>query len=177
MKSLITVVSFCGLLALGACSSKVTPSGGSTSASGKHTEDLSVYRPVIQESKDTTREVTSGQPKDKKTQYVEPRFAVNERLDAVLDSIDRINLNGKYVDGFTIQVYSGTKREEALNVKRDLSLKVPEIESELQYMQPNFRVRVGKYFTRLEAQKDYLLIRKYFPNTIVIPDRIPIPAP
>jgi len=111
---------------------------------------------------------------DKQTHYVDPKFAVNESLDAVLDSINRINLNNGLVDGFTIQVYSGVKREEALNVKKHLASSIPGLESEVQYAQPNFRVRAGKYYDRLQAQKDYIAIKKYFPNAIVIPERIPI---
>jgi uncharacterized protein YebE (UPF0316 family) len=51
--------------------------------------------------------------------FVEPTvYTVNKQLDAVLDSIDRINLTRKFVEGFTIQVYSGLKREDALNVRK-----------------------------------------------------------
>ena len=78
------------------------------------------------------------------------------------------------VDGYTIQVYSGVKREDALNVKKKLTQSLPDLESDVEYRQPNFRVRTGKYFNRLEAQKDYLAVKRHFPNAIVIPDRIGI---
>jgi hypothetical protein len=71
-------------------------------------------------------------------------------------------------------VYSGIKREDALNVRKKLSQSLPELDSEVQYRQPNFRVRTGQYFTRLEAQKDYLAVKRHFPNAIVIPDRVPM---
>ena len=95
-------------------------------------------------------------------------------LDAVLDSIDRINLSNGLIDGFTIQLYSGVKREEALSIKKEMSLVLPKDDAEVQYVQPNFRVRAGKYINRIEAQKDYITIKRHFPSAIVIPDRIPI---
>jgi hypothetical protein len=33
-------------------------------------------------------------------------------------------------------------------------------------------VKIGKYFTRLDAQKDYMAIKRYFPGAIVVPDKI-----
>lgn len=105
---------------------------------------------------------------------MEAKYAVNASLDAVLDSINEQNLAMGLVDGFTIQVYSGLKREEALNVKKQMSITLPEVEAEVQYVQPNFRVRAGKYFDRYDAQKDYQIIKKYFPNAIILPERVPI---
>lgn len=138
---------------------------------GKYTEDLSGLRPQPDDmgSEDSIRQASVK--RDPKT-YVEPRYTVNKQLDAVLDSIDRINLNRRFIDGYSIQVYSGLSREEALNAKRDLTLHLPKIEADIQYNQPNFRVKAGKYINQLEAQKDFQAIKKYFPNAIIVPDKI-----
>jgi hypothetical protein len=95
-------------------------------------------------------------------------------LDAVLDSIDRLNLSRRSIEGYTIQVYSGTNKDDALNVKKQLTQSVSGISSEVQYEQPNFKVRSGKYYTRLEAQKDFDQIKKFFPAAIVVPGQISI---
>lgn len=171
-----------GVMLLAACSSKVgtSTSKTNTSTGGKYSEDLSVWRPkgtattATDTSKRNTTNTTSNNGTVKPTDYVEAKFAVNQSLDAVLDSIVRINKSIGYVDGYTIQVYSGLKREEALNAKRQLSTSLPDVDSEVQYVQPNFRVRVGKYYDRFDAHKDYVAVKKYFPNAILIPERIPI---
>src|SRR5690554_6768805 len=75
-----------------------------------YSEDLSVLRPEVDSADSSVAETPV-----RKTEYVEAKYAVNAKLDAVLDSIDRINLSRKYVDGFTILVYSGLDREAALN--------------------------------------------------------------
>lgn len=157
---------------LAGCASKVTTT--SAPSGGKYSEDLSVLRPKIETPADTGKNTLTKNDKRDPTKYVEARHAVNGQLDAVLDSIDRINLDHGVVDGFTIQFYSGLKREEALNVKKQLATILPDLDSEVQYVQPNFRVRAGKYIDRLEAQKDYVKVKKHFPSAVVIPDRIPI---
>ena len=155
------------------CAKRATTTGTSAGA-GKYSEDLSVWRPEATVPSDTGTTKSSGHPEQRirTDRYIPARYAVNEQVDAVLDSIHEQNLSRRAVDGYTIQVYSGTKREDALNVKKRMSQSLPDLESDVQYRQPNFRVRTGKYFTRLEAQKDYLAVKRHFPNAILIPDRI-----
>lgn len=148
----------------------MTTSG--TAGAGKYSEDLSVWRPEVPKATDSVKVLTNERRRI--DLYVEPRYAINDQVDAILDSIYDQNLSRGFVDGYTIQVYSGVKRENALNVKKNISQALPYLESDVQYMQPNFRVRTGKYLTRLEAQKDYLAVKRYFPNAIVIPDRVSI---
>lgn len=138
---------------------------------GRYYEDLSGLRPKIDETEKVDTLKQDGTTRDPKV-YVEPKFTVNAQVDAVLDSIDRLNLSRKVVDGFTIQIFYGTRREDALNAKKDATIRIPEMEAEVQYLQPNFRVKVGRYFNRLQAQKDYEKIKQWFPNAILIPDKI-----
>jgi hypothetical protein len=172
MRQLLVILLSSVLLA--GCASKVTTTA--SSGAGKYSEDLSVWRPETKEKKDTvkTNPTTTGPERVRTNQYVEARYAVNDQVDTVLDSIYKENLSKGFIDGYTIQVYSGIKREDALNVKKKMSQTLPELESDVQYRQPNFRVRAGKYLNRLEAQQDYLAVKRYFPNAIVIPDRIEI---
>ncbi len=125
----------------------------------------------VQENSTPNTNVTNG---PKQTQFVEPKYAVNKKLDTVLDSIDRYNTSREFIDGFSIQIYAGLKREDALNAKKNLSSSLPDLPSEVEYSQPNFRVKVGKYFSRIDAQRDYVAIKKYFPTAIVIPEKVPI---
>lgn len=145
----------------------------SSSQSPGYSEDLSIWRPKASTPVDnTTNTNVSNVPKQ--TQYVEPKYAINKKLDTVLDSIDRYNVSKQFIDGFTIQIYAGMKREDALNAKKNLAISLPDLSSEVEYAQPNFRVKVGKYYTRIDAQQDYMAVKKYFPTAIVIPDKVAI---
>lgn len=162
---------FVVFFALG-CSSYNVP----TTTSGGYSEDLSVwhvgpdssYSEIRRPNPDNTHEID-------RTKYVAARYAVNDNLHAVLDSIDRINLSARFVDGYSIQIYTGNSREEALDAKRTFALQITDITADLRYVQPNYRVRCGQYYTRLEAHKDYMVIRRYFPAAIIIPEKLPIP--
>jgi hypothetical protein len=171
---MIRLFAFIAVVFLAACSSKVSTTGTTSSPSG-YSEDLSILRPKAAPS-DTnkTSTVNASGSNNNSTVYLEPRHTVNAQLDAVLDSIDRINVANGMVDGFTIQLYSGKAQEEALNVKKQIAQAMPDIVADIQFSQPNFRVRAGKYINRLEAQKDYMAVKRLFPNAILIPERIPI---
>jgi hypothetical protein len=157
------------LVAFGCASMRTTSTSTGT---GKYSEDLSVWRPEARKVIDSAK--TATPERTRTNQYVPAKVAVNAQVDAILDSIYQQNLSKGFVDGFTIQVYSGTKREDALNIRKKLTQSLPELQSEVQYKQPNFRVLSGKYFTRLDAQQDYLAVKSYFPNAIVIPDKVSI---
>lgn len=168
------VIGFAALLAACASTTRTTTVSGSGQ---KYSEDLTALRPKpVTTAADTKNGGSSTSPTEgrKQTPYVEPKYAVNKKLDTVLDSIDRINVQRTYIDGFTIQVYSGARKEDALKAKQELTSSLPDLQSEVLYSQPNFRVKVGKYYSRVEAQKDYLDVRKLFPTAIVIPDKVAI---
>lgn len=141
---------------------------------GKYSEDLSALRPRVEEQSQSSTTDNPDKIKRDPKAIVDAQFTVNKRLDAVLDSIDRINLSNRYVEGYTIQVYSGKNREDALNVKKQLTQTMSNLNSEVQYEQPNFKVKSGRYYTRLEAQKDFDLIKKHFPTAIIVPGQISI---
>ncbi len=131
-------------------------------------EDLYQLRPKIEEVPDTA---TNQNLVRKKGEVVATRN-VNSRVDAVLDSINRFNASRKFIDGYTIQIYSGQNREEAMNTKKKMATDIGDLNGELEYNQPKFRVRVGNYFSRLEAQKDLLRLKRVFPNAILVPEKI-----
>ena len=130
-------------------------------------EDLYSLRPKFQ---DTIVIQTPNQ--SRKKGEVLPTLTVNQKVDAVLDSINRFNITRKFIDGYTIQIYSGQKREEAMNAKKKILTDVSDLTAELEYNQPKFRVRVGSYFSRLEAQRDLIRLKRPFPNAILVPEKI-----
>jgi hypothetical protein len=78
------------------------------------------------------------------------------------------------VDGYTIQIYSGQNREEAMDSKKKISIDLPDMTANLQYQQPKFRVTVGRYYTKLEANEDLVRLRTSFAAAILVPEKIQI---
>lgn len=136
------------------------------SAKSYYHEDLYSLRPKLAEPVDTVLEQAAHKPK----QFVAATANVNEKVDDVLDSINRFNVTRKFIEGYTIQIYSGQNREEAMNVKKKAGETY--LNALLEYNQPKFRVRVGNYYSRLEAQKDLTRLKKLFSNAILVPEKI-----
>ncbi len=141
-----------------------------SSGSGKpYSEDLSKLRPKVElpvevKKKDTVKEIK--QPEVAATKNI------NSKVDAILDSINRFNVTRKFIDGFTIQVYSGQKKDDAMSVVAKMREEVPQMTANVKYEQPKFRVIVGKYFTRLEAQSDLLALKRKFATASLVPEKI-----
>lgn len=141
-----------------------------TTQGSSYSEDLSGLRPKVEvpSTNATENNVADG---NKKPTYVEPKLAVNKPLESVLDSINQINLSKKFVEGFSIQVFAG-KKDDALNVKKQISQALPDLSCDVQFAEPIYRVKVGKYYTRLDAQEDYAAVKKYFSAAIIVPEKI-----
>jgi len=83
------------------------------------------------------------------------------------------------VEGFRIQIYSSsvrTAREESAKARAKFISIFGDIASYPQYQEPGyFMVRVGDYRTKTEAYKYLLMVRKEFPNAILVPTPINFP--
>lgn len=132
-----------------------------------YTEDLQKHRPALP----VVQKPVAPSPEKQK---IPARFTVNEKVDEVLDSIDSFNSTKKFIDGFTIQIYSGQKKQEALDINKTLIESGIELVADIQFVQPKFRVIVGKYYTRLSAHRDLYALLKLFPNAIIIPEKVPL---
>jgi SPOR domain len=139
-------------------------------ASKPHHENLTEHRLQFPDVRDTV--IVKGSVKI--FDLLPATHSVNAQVDEVLDSIARFNKTKMFVDGFTIQIYAGLKREEAMKAKKKMLDELNELESDFSYQQPKFRVKTGNYFTRLEAQRDLHRVKRVFPNAILIPEKVPL---
>jgi hypothetical protein len=154
-------------VAMYACSPSTTTS---TSSVEPYSEDISVLRPNYSAVPNTKVETTTDT--EELATYPDPQYDATKQLNSVLDSIDRLRVNINYVDGFTVQVYSGTSSEGAKIARGKVYSIIPDASPILKYDEPNFKVKVGKFYSRLEAQKTYSQLKRRFPSSIIIPERI-----
>jgi hypothetical protein len=81
------------------------------------------------------------------------------------------------VPGFRIRIYSESgigAKEEQQRVRASFLSNFPDIDAYYDYDEPYFKVYVGDCRTRSEALKLYDLIKKKFPNPILVEDYIQI---
>jgi hypothetical protein len=156
-----------GLLVM-ACKTQV-PSSTST-----YSEDLGVHRldlTRIQRVSDSI--VTIEEPVDVAVAEKLPTEITTE-IDSVNQLIIAANREQKLWDGFVIQVYRGSSRSDAYSAQRNINDLYPEMETEVKYYQPTYRVKAGKYFDRLEAARDFQIIKEIYPRALLVPDKLPL---
>lgn len=109
----------------------------------------------------------------------------DERIDSVLWHYENLrmklldNPDHKSIPGFRIQIFfdSGSNSSDRANQAKDqFQAKYPEIEAYVSWKAPNYRVRVGDYRTRLEAERALQQIMPDYPNAWVIKDEINFPS-
>jgi hypothetical protein len=105
-------------------------------------------------------------------------FAFTKDITQEIDSINNLiileNIKKKYWDGYTIQIYRGNSRksaDEAIQQAKDL---FPDSNPTLSYYQPTFRVKMGAYFDRIKANKAYYEVKEFFPNALLLPEKLEI---
>jgi hypothetical protein len=76
--------------------------------------------------------------------------------------------------GFRVQIYNGSDRNKATAIKVDFMRRYPSMRTYMSYIQPQFRVKVGDFRTRGEAQTFMQQLGSLYTPLIVVPDIIVI---
>ncbi|MDU0369328.1 sporulation protein [Hymenobacter endophyticus] len=155
------------LFALGSCASSgpAAPAASTapdttrkaTTAAPAPAEDLSRYRPVFSAPKTAVTPVTPAR-------VVPPTNQVNAQVEQRLRDQAYTNQNVKYAQGYRILAYVGLEKDQAMAIRRSIISRYPEETDYLAFKQPIFRLWVGDYMTRLEAEQALLRIRPLAPK-------------
>ena len=87
-----------------------------------------------------------------------------------------INKIKQSIPGYRVQIYFGNNRNKATEVKNDFMRLYTDVPSYLLYQQPNFKIRVGDFKTRLEAMKLLKQIQPVFESAFIVKDDVKIPV-
>jgi len=74
--------------------------------------------------------------------------------------------------GYRVQIYSGNDRGKATKVKLDFARRFPGVRTYMTYVQPQFRVKVGDFRSRGEAEKMYQQVSTLYTPCMIVPDYI-----
>ena len=143
-----------------------------TQQGGAYHEDLSKHRKIfkatIQESNDTAL----PQP-PQEVILMHSSQPVTEQLDDWLEEKKRSAQQVKQTSGFTIQVYKGKSRDNALKAKNQVHQYFPHLQPKVSYSATNYTVRVGNFLDRQETYEAYLLIKQKMRRAIIRPILLP----
>ncbi len=90
------------------------------------------------------------------------QIAMNKRLSMMTP-------NGMY-KGFRIQVISTSRRDDAFKVRADLISQFPDQKTYVVFQSPSFKVRIGNFLKKEEAEKLKAQLNKLYPNGVYIVD-------
>ena len=76
--------------------------------------------------------------------------------------------SGGQYKGFRLQVISTNNREEAFRIKADLLTKFPEQKTYALFQSHNFKIRIGNFLRREEAEKFRAQVAKFYPDGVYI---------
>lgn len=105
----------------------------------------------------------------------EGRIIIHEEagISFLLSTLIEMNERHKYVDGYRIQLYSGsgqTAKHKAMEVKGDLLKLFPDEPVYISFNAPFWRVRVGNYRNKNEALGLLNKLKREFPNGYIVKD-------
>lgn len=102
---------------------------------------------------------------------IESATVVDDELEIVQQRLIEKNKSEIYFSGYTVLVYSGIDRNKAFNTRDEMFQYFPDLAADMQYQEPRYLVKVGRYAYKFEAQKNFSLIKTQFPSARIIQDR------
>lgn len=115
-------------------------------------------------------------------QYGKQAGKVTLHQDARIDKISEFVRNGEStvegvkIDGFRIVVFFDQDKAVVQQQKANFLSRYSGHKAYIDYLAPNYRVRVGNFRTRLEAEALKADLIQYFPTAVVVKDKIQLPA-
>ena len=95
----------------------------------------------------------------------------------LLDTLAASNKNIKYAQGYRILVYTGNDRKTAFDLRKSAVNNLPEERDYLTYVQPTFKLKIGDFYTRMEANQALQQLRNIAPNASIIAEQINVNRP
>lgn len=106
-----------------------------------------------------------------------PYVKQDESVDRLISSFRQHN-RSRGMQGFRVQIYTASGNRSKLltdRVKAEFDAKYPGVRSYITYDEPYYKLRVGDFRSRLEAQQFLGNISSEYLSAIVVVDRINLP--
>ncbi len=103
--------------------------------------------------------------------FREPSEDITMELDSLLDSIAVVNRQTPYYQ-YTVLVHNSNSRQAADEARRNVFRVLPEANPQMQFVSPSYRVKIGKYFTRIDAYQTLVKLKELFPNAVIVPEQV-----
>lgn len=144
-------------------------------------EDLSFFRKKITFQDpfpnnviviDTTQ--IGGKPRGGKDTTISVKLDYGAEIESLMERHKNMDQNqqDKMVKGFRIQLYAGLDRAAADKIKVEFLAIWPDVQVFQTYNRPTFKVRIGNFLTRTEAEMFCQRVKNQFTGAFVVPELI-----
>ena len=92
---------------------------------------------------------------------------IEEKLDYLISEKQKINTSLAFKERYKIQIYSGESekaKKTVIQFKQDFK----DIDATIIFNTPNYKVWVGNFKTRMDAERNFSEIKKKYKNTLLI---------
>lgn len=123
------------------------------------------------------KEVSQKLPTNKSTKG-NVKIEADQRLEGLLEKEIRIDEANGTINGYRIQIFYGSgagSKTKAKEIQSEFISSFPEVPAYLLFQSPNFKIRVGDFRTKLEAQKFLVDCKENFGNAFIVKDDIKMP--
>ncbi|PIF00865.1 MAG: translation initiation factor IF-2 [Maribacter sp.] len=93
----------------------------------------------------------------------------DKRIEELLDIYKSSNENHEY---YRIQVGFGSYAK-AKRIKESVEADFPNLFSKIDFDSPTYRIRVGRFKTKLEAERKFIEVREKYPNAMLLKPKKP----
>lgn len=91
----------------------------------------------------------------------------DSKFEELLNEKRKTNISNAINERYQIQIFSG-ESEKAKNILSDFRQEFKDIDGTIFFFTPNYKVWVGNYKTRIEAERNLIEIRKKYTNVHLI---------
>ncbi|EIM77739.1 hypothetical protein A3SI_06189 [Nitritalea halalkaliphila LW7] len=151
------------LTLVGTACSLLRPAASDKDSYATWEEDLGPFLPRFEGQADAVEEALSSSSPSV--------IAFDRTLAEVAEALREQRSKQPYYNAYTVLVFSGISREGAFTTREEIQEDFPEMEIIMQYQDPRYLVKVGKFLHRFEALDTYFQLKAQFPMTRIISDR------
>lgn len=101
-----------------------------------------------------------------KAQTAQVQVSQDPKISELLILKSKLTNDNELADRYKIQVYSGDLKQAEVALRKFRN-KVGTWKSDIEYETPNYKVWIGNFRNRLEADRALIKIKKEFPNALI----------
>ena len=101
------------------------------------------------------------------------KIETSAEIDEIIAKKKKFNKSLNEVKGYKIQLFYGNEKNSH-KIKEEFKALFPDISTKIIFSSPQWKVQIGNYRTRLEADRNLVEIKNEYPGAIVIASEIDI---